>query len=193
MRSRPYPAEISRPVLLLLLANALSSSMLPRAQGETGCKILKDDQVDPALVKLQIGIAGSKYKRGEPVHVVLTLQAGARGSYLPDDFGSFLRTCFNGFSVSILTVKGKLAGAPVQGCAYAGPVPRISYVKLAAGETRSWSTDLETAEVSPGHYCVYAEYLAFAARPANDTKLNEQAGLLAKGRVTAPPLPVEIR
>lgn len=163
------------------------------AQSESKCTVLGSPQVDPALVSLKMRSIRSVYKRGKPIHVTLILQAGAGGVYLPYFFGAFRETCSHGFASELLTPQGKTADPKEPGCAYAGPTPKITYVELRPGETRSWSTNLTTASTGPGQYCLYAEYLSSEELLSRATNLPKDRALIARGRVTAEPIPVEIR
>jgi hypothetical protein len=177
----------------LLVASALLCNHLTIAQSGSKCTISGTPQVSPALVRLENGTTGSVYKRGKPIHVTLTLRAGAEGVYLPNFFGAFQETCSHGFASEVLTLKGRTANPNEQGCAYAGPPPKVTYVALKPGESRTWSTDLATASIAPGHYCLYAEYLSPEQLIGWATNLPDNRTLVAKGRITAAPISVEIR
>jgi hypothetical protein len=171
----------------------LLSSSLAVAQSEGKCALFGTPQVNPTLVQLDNHGTRSSYRRGEPIHVTLTLRAGAEGVYLPDFFGAFQETCTYGFATEVLTFTGKAANPHEPGCAYAGGVPKIQAVELKPGEMRTWSTDLSTRSIAPGHYCLYAEYL-IAEQPFGwAVNLPHDRSLVAKGRITATPMPIEIR
>jgi hypothetical protein len=181
------------PALALFMASTLRCNQLTIAQSGSKCTVYGTPQVNPALVRLENETTGSVYKRGKPIHVTLTLRAGAEGVYLPDFFGSFQETCSHGFASEVLTRQGRTANPNEQGCIYAGPPPKITYIALRPGETRTWSTDLATASIAPGHYCLYAEYLSSEQLLSWATNLPNDRALVAKGRITAEPIPVEIR
>ncbi len=163
------------------------------AQPPIKCKEFATPQINPALVSLENPIPGSVYRKGEPIHIKLTLRAGPQGVYLPDFFGPFMATCSHGFFSGLLTTEGKAANPNEPGCAYAGPTPHIAYVKLNPEETRTWSTDLETTSIVPGRYCLYAEYLSSEQLLTTGIGLPDNKALVAKGKVSATPILIEIR
>lgn len=150
-------------------------------------------QVSPVLVSLENRTTGSAYRKGKRIHVILTLRAGAKGVYLPDFFGAFQQTCSHGFATEVLTLRGRTADPNEPGCAYAGSTPRVTYLKLHPGETRTWSTDLQTGSIAPGRYCLYAEYLSSEQLIGTALGLPEDKALVARGRITATPMLIEIR
>lgn len=85
------------------IAISLTSVHLGIAESESGCAVFGTPQVSPALATLRDGATASVYKRGKPIHVTLTLRAGAEGVYLPDFFGPLQETCSHGFAVEVLT------------------------------------------------------------------------------------------
>ena len=177
--------------LLISTASLFDQSLI--AQSGSKCSVLGTPQVNSTLVQLKNETAVTVYERGKPIHVALTLRAGAEGVYLPDFFGAFEQTCSHGFDSEILTLEGKTADPIGSSCGYAGGTPRITYVELKPGETRTWSTDLKTASIAPGHYCLYAEYLSSEELIGWAINLPEKSALIAKGRITAEPILVEIR
>jgi hypothetical protein len=56
-----------------------------------------------------------------------------------------------------------------------------------------WSPDLQTESIAPGRYCLYAEYLI--SEQLIDTALGspKDKALVAKGRIAATPVSIEIR
>jgi hypothetical protein len=65
-------------------------------------------------------------------------------------------------------------------------------VELNPGETRSWSTDLQTESIAPGSCCLYAEYLISDQLIDSALGLPKDKALVAKGRIAATPTPIEI-
>ena len=175
------------------IAISLTSVHLGIAESESGCAVFGTPQVSPALATLRDGATASVYKRGKPIHVTLTLRAGAEGVYLPDFFGPFQGTCTHGFTVEVLTFQGRLADPNSAGCAYAGGPPKIPYVRLRPRESRTWSTSLSTKSIARGRYCLYAEYLSSELLISSALNLPHDKALVARGRITAPPLLIEIR
>ncbi|HEY4356764.1 MAG TPA: hypothetical protein VGN16_13515 [Acidobacteriaceae bacterium] len=181
-------------VLAILAANISLAPPVTVAQEAGKCTVYGTPQVSPTLVKLESGVNRSVYRRGKPIHVDLTLKAGLQGAYLPDFFGSLQHTCFYGFSAQILTLEGGLTNPNGTACTGGGlGWHSAQYVELKPGETRTWSIDLPTAPIAPGHYCLYAEYLtqefslgAPVALPSDETRI-------AKGHITATPIAIKIR
>ena len=178
---------------MTFLIGSLLLSWLPAgARAAGGCPLLGTPQVSPVLVSLENRTAENSYRRGERIHVMLTLRAGAQGVYLPDFYGSFLQTCSHGFAAEILTLDGRGADPKISGCGHSGPSPKVTYKELRAGETRTWSTDLATKSIAPGRYCLYAEYLSFKDLSSAGLGLPEDQTLVAAGRITATPLEIRI-
>ncbi len=163
------------------------------AKSGSGCAVFDTPQVSPALVTLRDGATASVYKRGKPIYVTLTLRAGAKGVYLPDFFGPFQETCSHGFAAAVLDFHGRAADPTAAGCAYAGGPPKIRYVRLKPKESRTWSTYLSTESILPGRYCLYAEYLISELLISSALNLPDDKALVARGRIVAPPLTIEIR
>jgi hypothetical protein len=155
---------------------------------------LTPPQVGASLGTVENRIQSRVFRRGENIPVLLTLRAGPRGVYLPDFFGAFLQTCRYGFSASLLTHEGIAADPKPIGCAVAGPPQPVKFVELKAGEYRTWSTELPTSSIPPGHYCLATEYLnseiSFDLYPNFP---RDKVGLLARGHITATSAAVEIR
>jgi hypothetical protein len=183
----------SAPALTALVGSLLLSSSPAVAQSATKCTLLGTPQVSPVLVSLENRTTGSAYRKGERIHVILTLRAGAKGVYLPDFFGAFQQTCSHGFAIEVLTLRGRTADPNEPGCFYAGSTPRVTYLELNPGETRTWSTDLQTGSIAPGRYCLYAEYLSSEQLIGTALGLPEDKSLVARGRITATPILIEIR
>jgi hypothetical protein len=183
----------SAPALTALAGSLLLTSSSAVAQSAAKCTLLGDPQVSSVLVSLENRTTGSAYRRGERIHVILTLRAGAKGIYLPRFFEAFQQTCNYGFDAEVMTLDGRAANPNETGCMYAGGQPKVAYVKLNPGETRTWSTALQTKSIAPGHYCLYAEYLSPNPLIGIATGLPEDRALVAIGRITATPIPIDIR
>jgi hypothetical protein len=192
-RAAKNRAQKSAPALTALVGSLLLNSSSAVAQSAAKCTLLGDPQVSSVLVSLENRTTGSAYRRGERIHVILTLRAGAKGVYLPRFFEAFQQTCSYGFGAEVLTLDGRAADPNQPSCAYAGFQPKVAYVKLNPGETRTWSTALQTKTVAPGHYCLYAEYLSPEWLIGIATGLPEDRAMVAIGRITATPIPIEIR
>jgi hypothetical protein len=190
VKNRPQKSALA---LTAIVGTLLLSSSPAVAQSAPKCTLFGTPQVSPVLVSLENRTTGPAYQRGERIHVILTLRAGAKGVYLPDFFGPFQKTCSHGFDTEILTLHGRAADPNELGCAHAGPSPEVAYVELNPGETRTWSTDLETKSIAPGRYCLYAEYLSSEELIGTALDLPEDKVLVARGRITATPTPIEIR
>jgi hypothetical protein len=193
MRAAQHRFQKSAPALAAGIAITLSSPHLAIAESGNKCTVFGTPQVSPALVKLENGATRAAYKRGEPIHVTLTLRAGVEGVYLPDFFGPFEETCSHGFATEVLNFHGGSADPSGSGCAFAGGTPRIKYVWLKPGEIRTWSTDLSTGLIARGHYCLYAEYLSSELLIGSSVDLPDDKALVAKGRITAMPMLIEIQ
>lgn len=175
-----------------VLGGLLVSSSLMFSQPASKCPVIGTPQVSHELVSVENRTTRSVYRRGERISVELVLQAGPHGALLPDFFGAFIKTCRHGFAAAVLTLNGGSADPHATGCGTAGPPPPITYAELHAGETRTWSTDLPTASIAPGHYCLYAEYLN-SEEEASSGLPKEAAALIARGHIAATPIPIEIR
>jgi hypothetical protein len=169
------------------------------AQSER-CSILFGEQVSGALATLRMLANRPNYRRGEPIRVTLTLKAGPNGVYLPAYFADFIKTCEHGFAASLLTPAGKTADPDGPGCVGGGlhtidtaQTELNKFVRLEPGEIRTWQTTLETAAIDPGRYCLYAEYLSFGYMIDDVARLPEVRGLMARGRITATPIPLDLR
>lgn len=181
------------PLAMTALLVVCLFGLTPGVAQITRCTILGTPQVDRALVTLDMRTGGSSYRRGDRIHVRLTLRSGSQGVYLPDHFGSFEDTCSHGFDSEVLTKSGKAADLVPHGCAFAGQSPRVAYVRLKPEEIRSWKTELKTSSIAPGRYCLYAEYLTPEGLVAEGSNLPTDKALVAAGRVTATPLLIRIR
>ncbi len=187
-----HRAKQSTTILAVVIGCLLLSSYLVGAQPASNCPVLGTPQLSKSLVSVENRTKGLVYRRGERISVELILRAGPRGALLPDFFGPFLQTCRHGFAAAILTLNGRSADPNPIGCASAGPTPPVTYVELQAGETRMWSIDLPTASISPGHYCLYAEYLNSEPNASSGLP-KEKADLIARGHIAATPRLIEIR
>lgn len=194
-------------IWLLVLCLAVSVGLTSMAYGQNGQKTaanprpsVEAGQVCPQLATLVIRLQKSAYKQHDLITVELVLRAGGKGVYLPNYFGDFMATCTNGFSANLFTQDGKLAGDG-RGCG--GSVGHSTddtalgelhnFVHLAPGKTRIWHTALATAGLPPGRYQVVAEYLSSAYMIDKVAHLPQVEGLMAQGRITAPPVIVTIR
>ena len=175
------------------IAITVLSPRLTIAQSGSKCTVFGTPQVSPALVKLESVATLSAYKKGMPIHVTLTVRAGQEGVYLPDFFGAFQQTCSHGFATEVLTLQGRAANPNGPGCAYTGGAPKIRYLKLKPEEIRTWKIDLPTKAIAPGQYCLYAEYLSPEELIGWSVNLPDDKALVAKGRITATPIAIEIR
>ena len=70
-------------------------------------------------------------------------------------------------------------------------VSRNAKICFAQCLTRTWSADLPTGSIAPGHYCLYAEYLS--SEQLVGWAVNLLDASMAKGQITAKPIPIEIR
>lgn len=172
------------------------------AQNLDKCTSLPGEQASSALATLTTHVSHVAFRQGEPVRVALILRAGSNGAYLPAYFADFMKTCEHGFAASLLTPAGKAADLHEPGCsAIVGhSKPGVdsarsefaNFIRLGPGETRAWHTTLKTTAIESGRYCLYAEYLSFGYMIDDVARLPEVGGLMAKGRITAKPIPVEI-
>jgi hypothetical protein len=159
------------------------------------------DRVPDDRATLTIHLEKNLFDRGEPIRVMFILTAGPKGAYFPNYFGDWIATCERGFSAEILTDKGTLADPTPRSCATGIPhgfgdtalTERPNFIHLEPAETRTWSTSLATTAVPRGSYSVIAEYLSYAYMIDNVARLEQVHGLMVKGRVTAKPVPIEIR
>ena len=168
---------------------------------EGDCPIVQDGlQVSPAFALLRDATEPFVYQKGDSIHVKLVLTGRRRGVYLPAYFGDFQKTCRFGFATSIMTYEGKVADPSALGCIGSDMgEPETKYIRLRRGRSRSWETTLPTASITPGRYCLYAEYLESDHAPNVHTTKDEAimpgtAGKVLQGRrFTATPIPIEIR
>jgi hypothetical protein len=174
-----------------VIGGLLVSSSLMFPQSASKCPVIGTPQVSHELASVENLTKRSVYRRGERISVKLILRAGPRGALLPDFFGPFLQTCRHGFAAAILNLNGRSADPNPTACASAGPTPPVTHVELHAGETRTWSADLPTASIAPGHYCLYAEYLNSEAEASSGLP-KEKAALIARGHIAATPIPIKI-
>jgi len=165
------------------------------------CANTKAGHVCSELATLVIRLQKSVYKPHEPINVELLLRAGEKGVYLPNYFGDFMATCKYGFSANLFSLDGKFTADAPAGCA--GDLLHSTsdtalgelhnFVRLGSGETRTWHTTLTTTSLTPGRYRIVAEYLSFAYMMDEVSRLPQVKGLMAHGRITAPPVTVTIR
>jgi hypothetical protein len=173
------------------------------AQDLGQCSFLHGEQVSCALATLRVQTDRSMYRKDAPLEVTLTLKAGSNGVYLPAYFDDFMKICEHGFSATLLTMAGKSADRPATGCIggglHSGPgidttqAELTNFIRLEPGEMRTWHTTLKTSALSRGRYCLYAEYLSYAYMIDEIAQLRQVKGLLAKGRITATPLLIDLR
>ena len=111
-----------------------------------------------------------------------------------------MKTCEHGFSANLFSLDGKLAADAPTGCGGSwlfGNETAMgelhNFVRLRPGETRSWHTTITTKTLKHGRYRMVAEYLSFAHRMEEVSRLPQVEGLMAQGRITAPPVIVTIR
>jgi hypothetical protein len=145
----------------------------------------------------------STFRQDSPLEVTLTLKAGSNGVYLPAYFGDFMKTCEHGFSATLLTLAGSSADPHATGCMggglHSGPgietaqAELTNFIRLEPGEMLTWHTTLKTSALSRGRYCLYGEYLSYAYMIDKVAQLREVKGLMAKGRITAKPLLIDLR
>jgi hypothetical protein len=194
MRTTHHRLQRIKPALVAAwIAITVLSPRLTIAQSGSRCTVFGSPQVNPALVELESVAKGSVYKKGMSIHITLTIRAGHEGVYLPDFFGAFQETCSHGFAAEVLTLQGRAANLNEPGCMYAGGPPKITYVKLKPEEVRTWEIALPTKAISPGQYCLYAEYLSPEDLMGWSVNLPDNKALVAKGRITATPIAIEIR
>ena len=167
------------------------------------CSFLQSEQVSRTLATLRMQTDRSMNRQDAPLEVTLTLKAGPNGVYLPAYFGDFMKTCEHGFSATLLTSAGKSADLHATGCMggglHSGPgidtaqAELPNFIRLEPGEMRTWHTTLKTSALSRGRYCLYGEYLSYAYMIDKVAQLQEVKGLMAKGRITATPLLIDLR
>ena len=173
------------------------------AQDSGQCSSLQGAQASSALATLRMQTDRLVYRRDAPLEVTLTLKAGSNGVYLPAYFDDFMKTCEHGFSATLLTLAGKSADLHATGCMggglHSGPgvdtaqAELANFVRLEPGEMRTWHTTLKTSALSRGRYCLYGEYLSYAYMIDEVAQLREVKGVMAKGRITARPLLIDLR
>ena len=167
------------------------------------CSALQGEQVSSALATLRMQTDRLVYRQDAPLEVTLTLKAGSNGVYLPAYFDDFMNTCEHGFSATLLTLAGKSAGLHATSCMrgglHSGPgvdtaqAELTNFVRLEPGEMRTWHTTLKTSALSRGRYCLYGEHLSYAYMIDEVAQLREVKGLMAKGRIRATPLLIDLR
>lgn len=196
-------------ILLTLLGGlcfgtlALPGDHNASAQDLGECSFLQGGQVSSTLATLRMETNRIVYRHDAPLEVTLTLKAGSNGVYLPAYFGDFMKTCEHGFSATLLTLAGKSADLHAASCMrggfHSGPgvdtaqAELANFVQLEPGEMRTWHTTLKTSDLSVGRYCLYGEYLSYAYKIDEVAQLREVKGLMAKGRITATPLLIDLR
>jgi hypothetical protein len=173
------------------------------AQDLGQCSSLQGEQVSSALATLRMRTERSMNRQDAPLEVTLTLKAGANGVYLPAYFGDFMKTCEHGFSATLLTMAGRSADLHATGCTggglHSGPgidtaqAELTDFIRLEPGEMHTWHTTLKTSALSRGRYCLYGEYLSYAYMIDKVAQLPEVKGLMAKGKITATPLLIDLR
>jgi hypothetical protein len=182
---------------------SLLSNQNALAQDSGHCSSLQGEQVSTALATLRMQTDRIVYRQDAPLEVMLTLKAGSNGVYLPAYFGDFMKTCEHGFSATLLTLAGKSVDLHATGCMggglHSGPgvdtaqAELTNFVRLEPGEMRTWHTTLKTSALSRGRYCLYGEYLSYAYMIDEVAQLREVKGLMAKGRIRATPLLIDLR
>ena len=188
----------------LLGALCLGTSPLLSDRNALGqCSLLQGEQVGRTLATLTMQTDRSTFRQDAQLKVTLTLKAGSNGVYLPAYFDDFMNTCEHGFSATLLTLAGKSAGLDATSCMrgglHSGPgidtaqAQLANFIRLEPGEMRTWHTTLKTSALSRGRYCLYGEYLSYSYMIDEVAQLREVNGLLAKGRITATPLLIDLR
>ena len=167
------------------------------------CSLPQGEQVSRTLATLTMQTDRSTFRQDAPLEVTLTLEAGSNGVYLPAYFGDFMKTCEHGFSAMLLTSAGKSADLHAASCMRGGlhsgqgidtaEAELANFIRLEPGEMRTWHTTLKTSTLSRGRYCLYGEYLSYAYMIDKVAQLQEVKGLMAKGRITATPLLIDLR
>jgi hypothetical protein len=173
------------------------------AQNLDRCSFLQGKKVSTSLATLRMQTDRSMYRRDAPLEVTLTVKAGSNGVYLPAYFGDFMKTCEHGFFATLLTMAGKSVDLHAPGCTggglHAGPgidtaqAELANFIRLEPGEMRTWHTTLKTSALSRGRYCLYGEYLSYAYMIDKVAELPEVRGLMAKGKITATPVLIDLR
>jgi hypothetical protein len=179
-------------VVLVFLAPSLPAQMAPANRSPSG----------HALITVSVRPAQSQIAQGDDLGVEIILTAGADGAYLPNYFGDFMRTCFNGFWAEIITEQGHVASDANKGCAVDELVGSTSasellakrFIFLKPGETRLWHTTLTRITTAPGSYEVQAGYITSRdqAHIEEIAALPQVHGLMVLGRVDAKPVKVKI-
>lgn len=182
---------------------SLLSNKNALAQDSGQCSSLQGAQASSTLATLRMQTDRLVYRQDAPLEVTLTLKAGSNGVYLPAYFGDFMKTCEHGFSATLLTLASKSVDLHAIGCMggglHSGPgidtaqAELTNFVRLEPGEMRTWRTTLKTSALSHGRYCLYGEYLSYAYMIDEVAQLREVKGLMAKGRITATPLLIDLR
>ena len=193
-------------LLAYTLLGALCLGTLPLLSDRNAlgqCSFLQGERVSRTLAMLRMQTDRSMYRQDAPLEVTLTLKAGSNGVYLPAYFDDFMKTCEHGFSATLLTLAGKSADLHATGCMggslHSGlgidtaQAELTNFVRLEPGEMRTWHTTLKTSALSRGRYCLYGEYLSYSYMIDEVAQLREVNGLLAKGRITATPLLIDLR
>ena len=152
----------------MLLGSLLLPHLLSAQVGAT-CRIFGTPQVNTALVRLKQAMPDSVYKRGKPIPITLTLQAGPEGVYLPNFFGDFNSACSHGFSAELLTLAGRAADPRQQGCAYVGPIPQITYIALSPREFAPGPLTSPLRRLLPGNTVFMRSTLPLKERPSPRT------------------------
>jgi hypothetical protein len=160
----------------------------------------------PPLATVTAHLEKTVYKGGEPIQVILTLQAGPRGAYVskwsnvpPNDkqnsvVGRHIGNV-SGFDVLFLTLDGKNAETIGHGgvADRFGPAPLPSerfkeeFLFLKPGEEESWRGKVEGAPVKPGKYQIVGVYMPDYGQVHELVGLPEARGLLVADVVRSAP------
>jgi hypothetical protein len=112
-----------------------------------------------------------------------------------------MATCQQGFSVLLVTDKGKFAGPLPLGCSGGGfsnsdetsESELRNFVHVQPEETRSWQTTISTKGIPRGTYCLFAQHLSNDHWIGDVGLLPLVHGLMGKGQIPAQPFSIHIR
>jgi hypothetical protein len=164
------------------------------------------------LATLSARVDKAVYKRGEDIHVTLTLRAGPRGAYVSkwsthsarnaqDPLSGIHIGNESGFAILVLTLAGKNAEPFGRGGSADrwGPPPPPSerfkdeFLFLKPGEEETWHGSADGSPSMPGKYQVVGLYMPDQNQIRDLVRLPEAQGLLIADEVRSAPVIIKIK
>ena len=181
----------ARIAFLLIIEFAFTASGQDHVPAQTA------PEVEPSATA-SIHVNKHSFKSGEDIEVIILLEGGAGGDYIPKGWG-LMGGGIPGFSVYLTTLSGK----PAETCGLGGDtwpthepdarvVLRRDFIYLPAQHIVGLRTDIGCPTKKPGKYLVNAAYSPFQIDADEVARLPETHGRVLRKVVQAVPVTISI-